>query len=133
MKNNKHLLHQELTQLIHKATRSYQAAEMDLHRVELDSSISRSYHSMAHAIEALFLTKNLQASSHEETIQLFKQHFIETMLIPPRLRNYLDDAYYIKRMDEITGKVVLNWAKEFVEEVKNFLIREQFISAEVEE
>ena len=126
----------EIETLIQRAERAVKSAELLLKERDFDSSVSRSYYAMFYATEALLLTKELKFSSHRSVISLFGEHFIKTGIFKPEmgksLRNAFDkrligDYSFAPQVDEEEAKEVLSWTKEFVKEIRGYLVKEGFV------
>ena len=126
----------EIETLIQRAERAVKSAELLLKERDFDSSVSRSYYAMFYATEALLLTKELKFSSHRSVILLFGEHFIKTGIFKPEmgksLRNAFDkrligDYSFAPQVDEEEAKEVLSWTKEFVKEIRGYLVKEGFV------
>jgi len=72
----------DIEQLLERAKKSLEAANVLLERGFPDFSASRSYFSMFYATEALLLTKGLSLSKHSGVISTFGKEFIKTGIIP---------------------------------------------------
>ena len=121
----------EIKSLMERAKISINSAELLLKEGDSDSSVSRSYYAMFYATEAVLLTKGLKFTSHRSVISLFGQHFVKTGIFKPEngkcLRNAFDrrllgDYSFAPEIDEPTAKEVLCWAKEFVGEIRDYLV-----------
>jgi uncharacterized protein (UPF0332 family) len=116
--------------LIEKAAKYIRSAGLLLRERDYDSSVSRSYYAMFYVAEAVLLTKSLKFSSHKSVISLFGEHFVKTGIFRPEsgrhLRNAFDkrllsDYSFATELSEDDAREVLNQAKGFVEEVKDYL------------
>jgi uncharacterized protein (UPF0332 family) len=126
----------EIESLLQRAEKAVKSAELLLKEGDFDSSVSRSYYAMFYATEALLLTKELKFSSHRSVISLFGEHFIKTGIFKPEmgksLRNAFDkrligDYSFAPQVDEEEAKEVLTWTKEFVKEIREYLVKEGFV------
>lgn len=126
----------ELKALMEKAERYIKSAELLVKETDFDSSVSRSYYAMFYAAEAVLLTKDLKFSSHKGVISLFGEHFVKTGIFQPqtgkRLKNAFDrrligDYSFTSEVTKDEAKEVLNWAKDFITEIRNYLGREGYI------
>ena len=123
----------EVDKLIEKAEDSLDTAELLYREKHYDVSVSRSYYAMFYPAEALLLIKRIDFSSHKSVISLFGEHFVKTGLFKPDFGRKLNEAYkkrlkgdysYNSVTDEDAAKKVLEWATEFVNEVKNYIKKE---------
>ena len=122
----------ELKTLLDRSERYIKSSELLMKDGDFDSSASRSYYAMFYATEAVLMTKNLKFSSHRSVISLFGEHFVKTKIFKPdmgkRLRNAFDkrlvgDYSFAPEVNEKDAKEVFNWAKEFVKEVRDYLVK----------
>jgi len=125
----------EQKSLMKRAERYIKSAEVLLKDGDFDSSVSRSYYAMFYAAEALLLTKNLKFSSHKSVISLFGKYFVKTGIFKPDMGKHLRNAFdkrligdysFAPEIDDASAKEVLCWAKEFVREIKDYLIKEGY-------
>lgn len=121
--------------LIERAKTAIASAELLLSENDHDGSVSRSYYAMFYAAEALLLTKGLKFSSHKSVISLYGEHFVKTGIfkheIGKRLKRTFErrleaDYSFAPQIDEEEAKEVLNWTKEFVKEIREYLVKEGF-------
>ena len=126
----------EIKSLMERAKISINSAELLLKEGDSDSSVSRSYYAMFYATEAVLLTKGLKFASHRSVISLFGQHFVKTGIFKPENGKYLRNAFdrrllgdysFAPEIDEPTAKEVLCWAKEFVGEIRDYLVERGYI------
>ena len=122
----------EIESLMQRAEKAIASAELLLNEDDFDSSVSRSYYAMFYATEALLLTKELKFSSHRSVISLFGEHFVKTGIFKPEMgrklsktfeKRLVGDYSFAPQVDEETAKEVLNWAKEFIKEIGNYLAK----------
>ncbi len=122
----------EIESLMQRAEKAIASAELLLNEDDFDSSVSRSYYAMFYATEALLLTKELKFSSHRSVISLFGEHFVKTGIFKPEMgrklsktfeKRLVGDYSFASQVDEDTAKEVLNWAKEFIKEIGNYLAK----------
>lgn len=120
----------EINSLIQRAKRTVRSAELLLNEGDFDSSVSRSYYAMFYAAEALLLTKDLRFSSHRSVISLFGEHFVKTGIFGPEMgkklsktfeKRLVGDYSFSPQVDGETAREVLNWAKEFIKEIEDYL------------
>ncbi len=123
----------EIEDLLKKAKRYLRSAEVLLSDGDCDSCVSRCYYAMFFTAEAVLLTKGLKASSHKSVISLFGKHLIKTGIFKKDLGKSLNDAYDMRLAGDYgTGSIVtdeeaesmLKTAKNFVDELKNYLERD---------
>jgi len=120
----------QVQELIEKAKRSLEAAQVLKEQNLYDFAAVRAYYGMFYLAEALLLTKGLSYSSHKEVISAFGRIFAKTSLLPPHLHRYLIDAYDIRQVGDYKGGLsvdrkraeeTIQWAKEFLEITSKFL------------
>jgi len=121
--------------LIQRAERAIKSAELLLKEGDVDSSVSRSYYAMFYVTEALLLTKELKFSSHRSVISLFGEHFIKTGIFEQEMgrrlsktfeKRLIGDYSFAPEVGEGEAKEVLSGGKEFVREVRDYLVREGY-------
>jgi len=125
----------EIETLIQRAERAITSAELLLKERDVDTSVSRSYYAMFYVTEALLLTKELKFSSHKSVISLFGEHFVKTGIFKSEMgkrlsktfeKRLIGDYSFFPEIDNASAKEVLRGAKEFVREIKDYLIREGY-------
>lgn len=126
----------EIETLIQRAERAIKSAELLLRDGDVDTSVSRSYYAMFYVTEALLLTKELKFSSHRSVISLFGEHFVKTGIFKPEMgkklsktfeKRLVGDYSFAPEVNEGEAKEVLSWAKEFVKEIKDYLVKEGYL------
>ena len=114
-----------------RADRAIKSADVLLRDGDFEGSVSRAYYAMFYGAEALLLTKGLKFSSHKSVISLFSEHFVKTGIFKPEMgrrlsktfeKRLVGDYSFTTKVDEKDAKEVLNWAKEFVEKIKAYLV-----------
>ena len=126
----------EIKTLMERAKRYIKSAGILLKDGDYDSSVSRSYYAMFYAAEAVLLTKNLKFSSHRSVISLFGKYFVKTDIFKPDMGKHLRNAFdkrlvgdysFAPEVNEEEAKEVLNRAWEFVQDIKNHLVKKVHI------
>lgn len=126
----------EIKTLMERAKRYIKSAGILLKDGDFDSSVSRSYYAMFYAAEAVLLTKNLKFSSHRSVISLFGKYFVKTDIFKPDMGKHLRNAFdkrlvgdysFAPEVNEEEAKEVLSRAWEFVQDIKNHLVKEVHI------
>lgn len=121
---------QEIFDLLKKARRSIQAAEVLLKEGLDDFSASRSYYAMFYVAEAILLTKDLSFSSHKAVAAAFGKEFIKTGELPSNLHGYLRDAFRLRQAGDYGSSLsfrkedaqsLIAQAKEFISTVEEYL------------
>jgi len=125
----------EIETLIQRAERAIKSAELLLKEGDVDTSVSRSYYAMFYVTEALLLTRELKFSSHRSVISLFGEHFVKTGIFKPEMgkrlsktfeKRLIGDYSFAPEIDDEAAKEALCWAKEFVREIRDYLVREGY-------
>ena len=80
-------------QLLEKAARAIEAAEMLLENGYPEFSTGRAYYAMFYTAEALLEEKNLKFSKHGGVHGAFGQHYVKTGLFDPKYHRWLLDAF----------------------------------------
>lgn len=114
----------EIEDLIKKAKRYIESAELLLLNGDFDSSVSRGSYAMFFMAEASLLMKGLKSSSHKGVISLFGEHFIKTALLKEEIGKNLEKGYDSRQKgDYSTGLFVSGKeAKERLENATDFII-----------
>ena len=121
---------QEIQDLKEKADKFLLTAKHALSTEDYDSCASRCYYAMFFMAEAVLLTKNITASSHKGVISLFGKHFVKTNTFAKGMGKALNDAYDKRlvgdygigvEITESQGSILLETAKDFVTQVKDYL------------
>ncbi len=104
---------------------------MNLQNEFYDDSTSRSYYAVYHAICAMLSTKNLEFSSHSQTLGSFNKEFIKTGIFASHYSKWIRDLYNLREsgdydirsdVDETKARKALNMASEIINEIKKFLV-----------
>ncbi|ODS42053.1 MAG: hypothetical protein MSIBF_01520 [Candidatus Altiarchaeales archaeon IMC4] len=113
----------EVKELIKRANKYVESAELLLNSGDFDSSISRAYYAMFFAAEALLLTKELKFSSHRGVISAFGQHFVKTGIFPKEMNRWLYDAFEKRQAGDYSFRSVINGdtAKESLTNARGFI------------
>lgn len=128
----------EIETLLDRAEKSIKSATLLLKEKDYESSVSRCYYAMFYATEAILLTKKLRFSSHKSVITLFGRYFIKNGIFNPELgrrlsktfkKRLIGDYSFDTQMSKGDAKEILEWAKDFVREMKKYLVKEKFINS----
>lgn len=128
----------EIETLLDRAEKSIKSATLLLKEKDYESSVSRCYYAMFYATEAILLTKKLRFSSHKSVITLFGRHFIKNGIFNPELgrrlsktfkKRLIGDYSFDTQMSKGDAKEILEWAKDFVREMKKYLVEEKYINS----
>jgi len=120
----------EINELIKRAKKYLNSAELLLENEDFDSSVSRSYYAMFFATEAVLLTKQLEFSSHKGVISAFSQHFVKTGIFSQEMAIWLKNAFkkrqtgdysFYSQLDNTTAQVILKQANNFVTQICEYL------------
>ena len=119
-----------------RVARAIKSVELLLKEGDFDSSVSRSYYALFYATEAVLLTKELKFSSHKSVITLFGEHFLKTGTFKPEMGRRLSKTFEKRLIGDYSfepqvtmkdTKETLNWAREFVKDIRNYLIKEEYM------
>ncbi len=83
----------EISNLIERAKKYLESAELLFNSKDYESSVSRVYYSMFYVGEALLLTKELSFSSHKGVITAFGKYFIKTGIFPKNMGRDFNRAF----------------------------------------
>ncbi|MFZ5910037.1 MAG: HEPN domain-containing protein [Chloroflexota bacterium] len=131
-KENKH----EVLLYIENAQEMLAAAKVNLDNDFYASGVNRSYYAVFYAANALLATLGEARSKHSGVISVFRQRFIKTGELPVRLSEIYGDLlnsrqsgdYDLNKRVEIeTARQLLEKARRFVDEVEQWLRRNQWL------
>ncbi len=113
----------EISNLIERAKKYLESAELLFNSKDYESSVSRVYYSMFYVGEALLLTKELSFSSHKGVITAFGKYFIKTGIFPKNMGRDFNRAFDKRQISDYgyTFKISENEAKEMLEKGNNFV------------
>jgi len=120
----------EIKGIIQKAERSLKVALGLFAENDFDFAVSRAYYSMFYMAEAVLLTKGLSFSKHSGVISGFNQHFIKTGIFEYKYYEMLRFAFeqrnigdyrFLQQVSKETAQRVVNEARQFLEETKEYL------------
>ena len=123
---------EEQEDLIEKAKRSLQAAQLLLSNDMADFAASRAYYTMFYLASAFLLGKGLKFSKHGSLIAAFGQHFVKTGEVEARFHRYLIDAQDDRIIGDYTAKSVFTKteAATMISQAEEFLaLAEQMLSS----
>lgn len=98
---------QEQLDLIEKAKKSLQAAQLLLTNDLADFAASRAYYTMFYLASTFLIGKGLKFSKHGSLIAAFGQHFVKTGEVDAKFHRYLIDAQDDRIIGDYTAKSVL--------------------------
>lgn len=91
---------------VREAEEALKDAELLFKNKRFQGATSRAYYAAFHMIQALLLTKGLEARSHHGVAHLFRLHFIKTKMVEPkysqilaRAQKYREEADYSHAME----------------------------------
>ena len=87
----------EIPTLLNLAKEELSAAELLLNNTFYRACISRCYYSLYHIVQALLVTKNINARTHRGLIQKFGQQFIKTGELSQKLSRTLSETFDLRQ------------------------------------
>jgi uncharacterized protein (UPF0332 family) len=120
----------EIGELIKKARRSLNAAQLLFSQGDFDFASSRAYYSMFYMAEACLLSKNLSFSKHSGVLSGFSQYFIKTAVFDAKYSFMLRNAYSQRNIsdydavlyiDEQTANALLEDSRDFIAVTEGYL------------
>ena len=126
----------EVRLYIENAQEMLEAAKMNLDHDFYTSGVNRSYYAVFYAANALLATLREARSKHSGVISIFRQRFIKTGNLPVELSEIYGDLLNSRqsgdydlnsRIEMETAKELLEKARRFVDEVEQWLRRNQWL------
>lgn len=120
----------ETGQLLEKASRSIEAADLLATNDQPDFAASRAYYAMFYIAEALLNEKGLQFSKHGNVHAAFGKHFAKTRLFDTKYHHWLIDAFGTRQVGDYGLETnietefalqLINQAREFLEAAQEYL------------
>ena len=113
----------ESRQLLEKARRSIEAAELLAENDQTDFSASRSYYAMFYVAEALLNEKGLGFSKHGNVHAAFGEHFAKTGLFDPKYHHWLIDAFGTRQVGDygLDANIGTEFALQLIRQAQEFL------------
>lgn len=113
----------EVASLLHKAARSFDAAERLLDAGDADFAASRAYYRCFYVAEALLLDKGLSFSTHGSVIGEYGRLFARTERLDRRFHRLLIRTFAARQSADYDTDFDLDRPQvhEFIEEGRNFL------------
>ncbi|MBC8506250.1 MAG: HEPN domain-containing protein [Chloroflexi bacterium] len=117
-------------QLLEKAARAIDAAEMLLQNDHIEFAVGRVYYAMFYAAEALLNEKDLQFSKHGGVHGAFGKHFVKTGLFDPKYHRWLLNAFDRRIVGDYSVehnftntevKMMIGHARQFLQETQRYL------------
>lgn len=113
----------ETQQLLEKAGRSIEAAELLAENDQPDFSASRAYYSMFYVAEALLNEKGLHFSKHGNVHAAFGEHFAKTGLFDAKYHHWLIDAFGTRQVGDygLEANIGTEFALQLIHQAREFL------------
>ena len=119
-----------VAQILAKAERSIQGAEVLFQRGLYDFSVSRAYYAMFYVAEALLLSKGLSFSTNRGVIAAFGEYFAKPNLLDPTFHGHLiaasekrqiGDYAFEKKITAEDAQLQIDRAKAFLQAARDWL------------
>jgi len=126
-------LEEEIRGILGKARRYMESAETLRRLRDYDSAVSRLYYAMFYGAEALLLSRGLTFSSHRAVIFAFAQHFVKPGLVPPKMYQWLREAFDKRQISDYEFLTGLGDSEvlDLKEKTQQFLLHtEEFLQKE---
>ena len=123
----------DIQALINKAKDSLGAAKALVADGYNDFAASRAYYAMFYIAEAMLLQLGLSYSKHSAVISAFGREYTKTGIMDPKFHRRLIDAQDFRNIgdygidahiSEDDANSVCDWASEFIEQAKDFLLKQ---------
>lgn len=127
---------EEQEDLIEKAKRSLQAAQLLLANGSPEFAASRAYYAMFYLASAFLLGKGLKFTKHGSLIAAFGQHFAKSGEVDAKFHRYLVDAQDDRLIGDYTAKSVLSETEvaTMISQAEEFVaLAEQMLGAKLPE
>lgn len=113
----------EIPTLLNLAKEELSAAELLLNNTFYRACISRCYYSLYHIVQALLVTKNINARTHRGLIQKFGQQFIKTGELSQKLSRTLSETFDLRQLSDYdeTIPITQQQAEKTLENTKTFI------------
>ena len=110
-------------QLLEKAGRAIEAAEVLLANEHTEFAVGRAYYALFYVTEALLNEKDLRFSKHGGVHGAFGKHFIKTGLFDEKYHRWLLNAFDRRIVGDYSVEVVFSReeAQEVIEHAQEFL------------
>jgi uncharacterized protein (UPF0332 family) len=113
----------ETQQLLEKAGRSIEAAELLAENDQADFSASRSYYAMFYVAEALLNEQGLHFSKHGNVHAAFGENFAKTGLFDAKYHHWLIDAFGTRQVGDygLEADIGTEFALQLIRQAREFL------------
>lgn len=110
-------------ELLFKAQRSLDAANLLLQGGHPDFATARAYYAMFYSAEAALEEKQLAFSKHSAVIAAFGREFAKPGLVPVELHRFLIDSFSVRNAGDYasSGEVSADDAREQIERAERFV------------
>ncbi len=117
-------------QLLQKAARAIEAAEVLLENNKVEFAIGRTYYAMFYVAEALLNEKDWRFSKHGGVHDAFGKNFVKTSLFDAKYHRWLLDSFDQRIIGDYNVEVAfsandaqktLEQSREFLEEAQRYL------------
>lgn len=98
----------KVKELLGKASRSIDAAELLLKEGYIDFAASRSYYAYFYIAEALLLSLGLEFSSHGQVLAQYGRHFSKTRLLDSTYHSMLATAFDLRNFADYQTEVPID-------------------------
>lgn len=122
----------EVDDLLSRADRYLDSAELLLEDGDRESCVSRAYYAMFFAAEAALLEKDIEASTHRGVITAFGQQFVQDGPLPGEMGRLLSTTMQKRQVSdydpnpgisEAEARSVLDDAREFLDRITTMIDR----------
>jgi uncharacterized protein (UPF0332 family) len=126
----------DITAYLQKSHDCLEDTKILLSNKRYDGAVNRAYYAFFDGIRVLLATKDIFVKTHSGTHAKFREYFIKTELFPKKYNQILEDIYDLRQggdydaeveIDEMQAVMAYNGAKEFVQEVENYLKIQGFL------
>ena len=120
----------EMQNLLIRAQKYLDSAELLLNAGDYESCVSRSYYAMFFMVQAALLHKEISASTHKGAISSFGEQFVKCGIFPRTISRSISAAFEKRQLGDYESmlviepdeaELVLDDAKSVVETIANWL------------
>ncbi len=106
-----------------KAESKLESAKLNLSHEQYDDAVSRAYYSAFHSISALLFLKELEFSSHSQTLGSFNKEFIKTEVFPRKFGKWIYKLFEFRETGDyaIISNITRKDAIESIEHAEEIL------------
>jgi uncharacterized protein (UPF0332 family) len=117
--------------MLKKSEEKLESAKILFHNFVYDDCASRAYYAVYHALTAVLYLKDLEFSSHSQTMGAFNKEFIHTALFPKHFTKKIKSLYDYRESGDydvnsnITKEIAsecLNTASEVIDAIHKYLL-----------